>query len=380
MKKCGIFFIIYLCFWMAENNLSPYLGVYYENRGLSGTQIGVIGSVFSAAVVLSALAVGIIGDKFQDSRKILLFLCGGMILGVGGLAVGNGYPGILAAIILYGCAYSPFNGIVDKMLMDQMEGRKEKFGLYRMGGTIGAGIGVLLAGISLKYLPFFSVFYNYWIIMAICALFVVNIPTSKPILGETAGWKDYCMVIRHKSFLPIYVPMVIWGFTESGVMQFQALHVARCGYGSIYTSIFIAAAMVGESLMFAAVPRVLKRLGKKNTIALAYVLQFGRAGALALLGTIPLPVVICLQMTGGGAYAALYSTITQAIGETFPEKTACTAHNLKLVLTRGVGTSIGLMFLGLLYDQGRSSMAYCVLAGTAALFAGGMYLKKEELC
>lgn len=380
MKENRLFFIIYLCFWMAENNLSPYLGLYYENRGLSGTQIGVISSVFSAAVVLSALGVGMIGDKFRDSRKILISLCGGMILGVGGLAAGSGYLGILAAVILYGCAYSPFNGIVDKLLMDRMKGREEKFGIYRMGGTVGAGIGVLLAGVSLIYLPFSSVFINYWLIMAVCAFFVLRLPVSKPVSEGTAGWKDYYQVIRHKSFLPIYIPMVIWGITESGVMQFQALHVARCGYSSIYTSIFIAAAMLGESLMFAAVHQVLKRLGKKNTIALAYLLQFGRAAGLALLGIIPLPVVIFLQMTGGGAYASLYSTITQAIGETFPEKTACTAHNLKLVVTRGIGASIGFMLLGVLYDQGRSSQAYCALAGVAALFSFWMCIKKEELC
>lgn len=380
MKNKRIFFIIYLCFWMAENNLSPYLGLYYEKRGLSGTQIGVISSVFSAAVVLSALAVGIIGDKFRDSRKILLSLCGGMILGAGGLAAGTGYWGIMAAVILYGCAYSPFNGIVDKLLMDQMKGQEAGFGTYRMGGTIGAGIGVVIAGISLRYLPFFSIFINYWIIMALCAFFAAKLPVSRPVSEGTAGWRDYYMVIRHKRFLSIYVPMAIWGFTESGVMQFQALHVARCGYSSTYTSVFIAAAMVGESLMFAAVPRVMRRLGKKNTITLAYLLQFGRAGALALLGVLPLPVVICLQMTGGGAYAGLYSTITQAVGETFPEKTAYTAHNLKLVVTRGIGASIGFLFLGVLYDRGNLSLAYCVLAGVAALFAGWMYIKKEELC
>ena len=132
--------------------------------------------------------------------------------------------------------------------------------------------------------------------------------------------------------------------------------------------------------MFAAIPKIFNKLGKRKTIALAYLLQFGRAGALALLGVLPLPVVIILQMTGGGAYAALYSTITQMIGETFPEKIACTAHNLKLVVTRGIGTTVGSMFLGILYDNGMTVPAYYTLAAIAALYAAGMFLKKEELC
>lgn len=380
MKKTKIFFIIYMCFWLAENSLSPYLGLYYESRGLSGTQIGVINSVFSVAVILSALAIGVIGDKLQNSRTILLLLCAGMILGVASLAAGAGYIQILGAIVLYGCAYSPFNGIVDKALMGQLKGEEEKFGRYRMGGTIGAGIGVLIAGILLKYYTFKSIFLTYCITMLVCSLFSAKLPVFGIKPAESATYRDYIMVIRHKNFLSIYIPMVIWGITESGVMQFQALHVARCGYSSSYTSLFIASAMVGECLMFGVIPKILKKLGKRKAVVLAYILQFGRAGALALLGVLPLPVVVLLQMTGGGAYAALYSTITQMIGETFPEKIAYTAHNLKLVVTRGIGTTIGSMFLGILYDKGMTVPAYGTLAVTAALYAAGMFLKKEELC
>ena len=93
-------------------------------------------------------------------------------------------------------------------------------------------------------------------------------------------------------------------------------------------------------------------------------------GALALPGFLPLPLVIFCQIIGGGAYASLYSVITQAISARFPEKISCSAHTLKLVVNRGIGTTCGSLLLGVLYERGALTQAYAILALTAGLYIG----------
>lgn len=371
MAKHGnrIFFFLYLFFWLGENCLSQYLGVFYEAQGLTGTQIGVAGGVFNGAVVAAALAVGLAGDALGRPRRLLLALCGGMILGTGLLFGVRGWPVMLAAVAVYGFAYSPFNGIADKALMSRLAREPQLFGRYRMGGTLGAGIGVLIAGALIGRAPFVSLFAVYWaaaLVCAGCALALPRDPAAPP--ARRARWADYRQLVRQPAFLPIYLTLAVWGFTESGVMQFQALHVARCGLSSSYTSLFVAAAMVGESVTFALAPRLIRRLGMPRTIALAFLLQFGRAGTLALLGVLPLGVVLVFQTLGGGAYASLYSVVTQAVSQEFPEQVGCSAHTLKLVVNRGIGTTCGSLLLGAFYQQGASVAAYGLLAGTAAVY------------
>ena len=62
-NRLWLFFCIYFLFWMAFNTLEPYLGVFHESRGLTGTQIGMATSIFSIATVIAALISGVIEDR-----------------------------------------------------------------------------------------------------------------------------------------------------------------------------------------------------------------------------------------------------------------------------------------------------------------------------
>ena len=285
-----------------------------------------------------------------------------MIAGTALLYVSSSYAMILLSVVIYGIGYSPFNGVADQMLMKRLGDHPERFGRLRMGGTIGAGVGVILAGLLMRGESRFpALFAVYWAAAALCLLAAVRLPKEAG-AKERATWRDYLLVVRHKSFLPIYLTLVVWGFTESSVMQFQALHIVASGYPQSYTSIFIAFAMVGEAIMFALAPKLHEKLGAKKLIGLAFLLQFFRVGTLALVRWLPVPVTAFFQFTGGGAYAAVYSTITQQVSESFPQSIGCSAQNLKLVAYRGVGMTCGLMLIGVFYKAGRSALAFSILA------------------
>ena len=102
-KQRGVFcfFILYFLFWMGENALSSYLGIFYEAKGLGGVQIAVINSVFSIAVVAAALFAGAIGDQISSTRSLLLALSIAMILGTALLYISASYTMILLSVIIY---------------------------------------------------------------------------------------------------------------------------------------------------------------------------------------------------------------------------------------------------------------------------------------
>ncbi|NCB31002.1 MAG: MFS transporter [Clostridia bacterium] len=369
-KRFPSFFAIYLFFWMAENLLAPYLGLYYEQRGLSAMQVGHINSWFSMAVIASSLTVGALGDKLGRPRRILLALLCGMIAGTFFLSRANAYAAIVMAALVYGASYAPVNGIADKLLMDKLRSRPESFGKYRMGGTIGAGIGVILSGVLLPMLGFPSLFAGYWAAAFFCIAFILSLPAATDAVHlDKARWQDYLLVIRHRRFFPIYLTMTIWGFTEVGAAQFLAMHVTRAGMESSYTSLFVGMAMLGECIGFLLVPWLIRRLKPHQMIAFSFVLQLFRMGSLALLGKIPFGAVCFSQFIGGGAFAQIYALLTQMISATFPEKVSCSAHTLKLVVNRGIGITCGSLLLGYLFDLSACRHAYGILAVCSACMA-----------
>lgn len=366
-RKTWLFFLIYFFFWMAVNTLDPYLGVFYESRGISGTQIGVITSGFSLAAVVSAIVSGLIEDRIGRPGYAVTIFVAGMVLSTLALFFSRCTALTFPLIFLYGFCYSPVNGIVDTVALDELHNDASKYSQLRTGGTIGAGIGVLLSGMLITEQSFFLVFLAFWILLGLCGTCAWNMPQSKKAIARIPHWQDYARLVQGPRFLSIYGTLAVWGFTESSVLQFLALHVSGCGLPTHYTSWFIAAAMTGELIGFLCVTPLSRRLSSRSLIAAAFLLQFLRVGSLALLGRLPLSPVMLLQFTGGGAYALLYSTLTAQIGESYPEKVRYSAHALKLVAIRGVGMTCGLLTLGFLFDRGCLRIAYIIEASAAGL-------------
>ncbi len=370
-RRMYLFFLIYFFFWMAYNTLDPYLGVFYESKGLSGTQIGMVGSFFSVGMVVAAIISGSVEDRIGRPSRMISILLLGVLLFTAMLYMGRSVYMICFSVFLYGCCNSPINGIVDKVLLDELQGDQQRYSFYRTGGTTGAGAGVILAGILVKSPTFFPIFILFWLLMGLCGLCARNMPQEHLAPAQRPGLRDYIDLAREANFGRIYITLACWGFTESSSLQLLALYITEIGLDTRLTSVFIAVAMVGEFLAFICTPRLQRKLSYRQILALAFLLQVLRVGSLTLLAVLPLPVVILLQLIGGGSFALIYSTITGVISQVYPAKVAYSAQTLKLVFYRGIGMPCGTMLLGALLDVQRITAGYWVL--TAAACAAMVY-------
>ena len=366
MKKtahASKFFMLYLLFWLAEDALAPYLGLYYQSRGMDGVQIGLLNNVFSVVVILSALSVGMAGDRYGNSRRLLAFLSVGLIAATFLLSVGAGFIILVLCTALYAFFYSPYNGIADQMLMLELRDSPESYGRYRLGGTVGAGIGVIIAGLILSRSGRISrLFITYWAAMLLTLPVIYSLPQK----GSLA---DFRRIFLHRHFVPVYGILLVWGLTESSMMQFQAIHIVNEGFPESLTSTFIALSMVGEAVSFALAPRIVICLGRRRALGLAFLLQFLKIAALTMIRSLPLALVGALQLTGGAAYAIVYSTATSLISKEFPEQLGYSAQTLKLVVNRGIGVSLGTLSMGIALSAGRLKYMYAALSAIALAYA-----------
>ena len=372
--------MLYLLFWLAEDALSPYLGLIYQSRGMSGLQIGLLNNVFSITVILSALMLGMVSDRYGNSRRLLAMLSVGLLFATLLLSVGRGFIPLALFTSAYGLFYSPYNGIADQMLMLQLRDRPNDYGRYRLGGTIGAGIGVIIAGIILSRESgrTTGLFITYWIAMALTLPVIFSLPGTRPTAsgGRRVSLLDFREIVLNRRFIPVYSILFVWGLTESSMMQFQAIHIVNEGFPESLTSVFIALSMVGEAISFAATPKIVVRLGNRRALALAFFLQFMKISALTLVGVLPLALVGALQLTGGAAYALVYSIATSLVSRSFPEKYGYTAQTLKLVVNRGMGVSLGTLSMGIAMNHGLLKQMYAILAATAMTYMGVILLTR----
>lgn len=102
----------------------------------------------------------------------------------------------------------------------------------------------------------------------------------------------------------------------------------------------------------------MKKNNKRESIIIAVILLVILAVAFYLDAKLP-SYHIAIKVI---KKAAVYSTITQKVSNSFPQSISCSAQNLKLVAYRGVGMTCGLMLIGIFYKEGTSAAAFLILA------------------
>lgn len=359
-KNIVQFFFIYFTFWLADACLSPYLGVVYLSKGLSGTQISLLEIIIYVVTPLSAIAMGIISDRLRSSRSVLIFLVFGVIAATAVLFFSQGYLPIILCVLAYGFCYAPFSDLVDKMLIDRLGSDSPRFGRIRMGGTIGHAIG---AGISGGLMLLFGVpvlYVAYWAVMLCCAVICKFLPKIRTEYAKPRA-KDFLKIIKSKSFVPIYVTLMVFGFTDAGNSHFEALHILRCGYESYYVSLFIGVQMIGECAAFWLAPKAIKHLNINLILCIVFFLQIIKSSSLQVLGYLPVTFTIVGQSISGGAFALIYSTMAHNISKNFQGNVSNVAQTMKSMATQGIGMAIGVLVFGGIYDYGSTTTVYAII-------------------
>ena len=124
-----------------------FINVFLHNAGLTGTQIGVIGTLGALSGMVSATLWGYLSDRTGRTR--LLLIAGTL----GAAFFAQLYPTAVdfGGFILFACLFSFFNSaggtLVDSLALSLLGDRREDYGRYRLGGSFGYILATLLSGL-----------------------------------------------------------------------------------------------------------------------------------------------------------------------------------------------------------------------------------------
>lgn len=357
------FFLFYFFFWCSHACIGSFLGLFYESRGLTGTQIGAIGSAVAVVAVLSSSAVNPLADVLKKPRLMLVLLSVGSLTAIFLLRRSTVFVTIALASALFNFCGYPVNTMADKLLLDNIRDCPQRYGLYRLGGSLGYCAGVLCVGFLIARFALPVIFPAFYVTAALCLLVVLLLPTGKPrgvICAKPREPVNLLAILKNKKFFFIYGSLMLWGITESGMVQFLSLHLNASGFSTGTIGALIGATMIGEALCFVVTPLIIKRVSALQALTLAFVIQFLRCASLAWLP--PLPLIFLGQFIGGGSFSLIWSSSTQLVSECFSNSVSNTAQGLKTMANSGLGQIVGVPLCGFLYQYTSSACAFRLMA------------------
>lgn len=297
----------YFAFMGGWGFILPFINLFYVSLGLTGTQIGTIGSVSAVVgLILSPVVVTEI-KKLPQARLILQF---SLILGaLGYFLLGQQvlFTSILVVVFFHAVINAGIMPTSDAMAVTVSQEAGTGYGSVRVWASVGWIITVLLSGVLVERLGFVAGFRGVslmWIAGAGLLLFIqpryfvtrFDPQYSKP------GIRSAVSRIWHDRTLMGFAAAVIFiGFLNSGVLQFENVFLAELGASKQLIAVAGILSAVVELPFMIFADRYVRRAGAHRVMMLALGMIFFQRAAVLLFPSIA--TIMIIRFVGGVSFS-----------------------------------------------------------------------------
>jgi PPP family 3-phenylpropionic acid transporter len=362
--------LYYLTVIGAGGGLFPFINLFYQRQGLSGTEIGWLGTIGALTGLISAPLWGRWSDITENPRRLLqIALVGSALLYL--LVSFQSIFWWFAVLILLQASISSGTDALSTGLALKQAG-SGRFGSVRLWGSLGWAIVVLLAGWGIERRGLELAFWGYAVLVGLSVLLLNGIgnrraaetnPSNRASLSTLGLLRR---ITRDRAMLGLAIALTITWLTRLGTYQFEALYMDQLGAGESLIGLSSTVGAVIEIGAMLWADRLVTQRGSDRLLKTTLLLY-----ALMGLGVVLAPAVwmiIAMRALGGFAFSFYSIALVRFIDERAPLGQVTTVLALYTVTLRGLITTVGAPLSGLIYDTAGAYWLY-VLAALGSLLA-----------
>ena len=297
----------YLSFMGGWGFILPFINLFYVSIGLRGTEIGTIASL-SAAVGLVVSPVVVTEIKKLPQARMILQLC--LILGAMGYFL-LGHQTVFAAILIIIFFHTLITSAImptsDAMAVSVAQDAGTGYGSIRLWASVGWIASVLSAGWLIErfdYLAGFTGVALMWTLSAGLVLFIrsdyfvarTSIDVSKPSVTSAVQH-----VLRDRTLLGFAVTIILVGFLNNGVPQFENVFLSQLGASKEMIAVAGILSAVMEIPFMIYADRFVRRTGAHQVMMIALVMICVQRAAVFLLPYIA--TIMIVRFIGGVSFS-----------------------------------------------------------------------------
>jgi PPP family 3-phenylpropionic acid transporter len=369
---------IYFFLWFAGSAfLSPYLPIFYQSRGLSGFQIGLLSSIGFAVGILAAPQWGRWTDRMSAPQRLLQVAILVSIASYLVLSRQTLFLPIVGIVIVNSLFSSAQEPIAAALAMRATRGTGSGFGSVRVWGSLGWSMFVLVAGLWIQNTTLQAAFYGFAISMIAgwFSLFLFR-PGSPPRPPAPASRPESSVAVNSSRYRPIpalLAAVILLWIAVAGVRQFETLYFKQLGAGAeLIGFTAMLSALVELPSMFAS-DWLTHRFGAHRVLITGMFLD-GLIRSTVLLWP-SIPVLIAVRTVIGISFSMTTVGIVAYVQEFTPHDQQIRAVALYTVVVRNIVYLFSNPINGAIFDALGGYWLYAIalvgnfLGGTILLLA-----------
>ncbi|MDQ0172934.1 MFS transporter [Paenibacillus tundrae] len=358
---------LYLFMGLAGGIFNPYINPILVAQGFSSKETGFIMAFGTLISIILQPIWGIMVDKFKKTRFVLVI----SLLVPALLAYFYNIEVYIILILIYTlCTIFQVTQIpvADSYAVTAAKAANTSYGMIRLFGSLGTGLGGFAAGIYLSQFSIHMLWLPFLVFNVLSAILASTLPRQTSISSSSVTFSvGLARLLRNRTFLLFLIGCFLVNQTLTAFNSFFVISFQMAG-GSV--------AMTGTALLLASITNVpsmlaaafiLRKWGHERTMLLAagaYMLRWG------IQWLWPTPeVMIGIQVLHGLSFGFFYIAAVEYVASVTGREMQATGQSLFNMVFAGLGGIVGNMLNGYLLDSGGPSLMYLACTISAALGA-----------
>jgi PPP family 3-phenylpropionic acid transporter len=372
----------YFAFMGGWGFILPFINLFYVSLGLSGTQIGTIGSVSATVgLIVSPIIVTEI-KKRPQARGILQvsLMLGAIIYFL--LGQQTAFLSIILIVFLQSLVGAGIMPASDAMAIHVSEEAGTGYGSVRVWASVGWIITVLSSGWLIERKGFQAGFLGVslmWVLAAFVTLWIRSRYFISPNFAEKhkSNLRTALQhITRDRTLLGFAFAVIFMGFLNNGVLQFENVFLSELGASKQLISIAgILSAIVELPFMIIA-DRYVRRVGAHRVILFAVTMTLFQRAAVLLLPSIA--TIMIVRFIGGVAFSCLtISSVFLISSRTNPNETG-TVLAIYTVTLSGLVSVLAAPISGAIFDAIGARWLYALAATGYSLALLSLWVTRPD--
>jgi PPP family 3-phenylpropionic acid transporter len=362
------FALFLFCYYAYAGTFSTYASLYFQGRGMSVAQIGVLMSLIQVLRIFGPNVWGYVADH-SERRVLVLRLTGvAALLTLSAFVFGTTFAHFFAAMVLLNLFTSAQGPICEALMLSEMRGDLTYYGRIRLWGSMGFIVTVMLSSFLMDWQGTGALIWFCMVLM----VFVLGAGfrlKEVPRAVHAGRPPALLSVLRKKEVLAFFASTALMVSAHASLYTFYSLYLEKQGYSKTVTGMMWSAGVVAEVLCFYFQAPLFKRWGAKRLMYACFafgVVRFLMIGA----GAQSLALLVAAQLMHAATFALHQSASVQAMQRWFSGPLQVRGQALFISISYGIGASIGSLALTQVWQNAGPQYIYYVASALVA--AGGV--------
>lgn len=362
-RQTFCFALFFFAYYGYVGVFSPYASLYFAEKGLTATQVGVLLSLMQAMRVIGPNLWGWVADRHQQRATVLRLTAFAAALSFTGIFFGQTFAHFFLVMVVFNLFASAQNPLSEALILAEMRGDFSPYGRLRLWGSVGFIASVTVAGLLLDH---HGVDAMPWIAFTLLVLVLVSSLRMRETAHDDGEKRKGTLpdLLRRREVIAFFASTFLMIAAHASLYVFFSLYLAQIGYSNTVIGLMWSVGVVAEIVFFFYQAPLFRRFGVRSLMIASLMVAAARFLMIGF-GAQSLVLLLAAQLMHAVTFGMHHSASIITLQRWFSGPLQARGQALFTSISYGLGGTLGGLMLSALWDTFGPRAVYLA----AALFS-----------